>query len=434
MTQLPSPAASLWRDTVDTSAAAGFLALDRDVDCDVAVVGGGYTGLHAAMTFAEAGLDTVVLEAGPIGTGGSGRNGGVVSAKFRRSFAEMAQSHGLETARKMHGISRDSVDHLTATLDRFGLSDVGFRKVGALKCAHNRRAFDHAVEEAVWLQDKLGETGLHVLDREAVEAETGSRDFVGGVLQDQAGTIQPLSYLSGLATALSNRGISIRTQSPVLSVTEAEGHVLLETPGGRVRARQVLMATNAYSSITSAGKDLSRCVVPFRSAMIATDVLPPSLDAKLLTKARSYTETRRMMRWFRKVDGRLLFGGRGALGAVDSPAAFRRLEQAMTAIFPDLGDIPIARRWSGHVALTFDGLPQAGAISDKIGYAIGFNGAGVAMSGYVGAQQARRMIGQPVDLSLIARGDLTPVPFFAFRAIGVRAVTFGYETLDALGF
>ncbi|MEJ2411293.1 MAG: FAD-dependent oxidoreductase [Novosphingobium sp.] len=204
--QLPPLPVSLWRQ--DTSfQSQDFPALGSDVSCDVAIIGGGYCGLHAALAFAEKGLSVVVLEAGSVGLGGSGRNGGVVSAKFRRSFTDLAASHGMEVARRMHAIANASVDHLIETLDRHHIDDAGFRRVGALKCAHSAKAFEHARHEADWLAKNMGEGGLHVLDRDTVRDETGCDGFVGGVLQDGAGTIQPLAYLHGLWRAASAQGV-----------------------------------------------------------------------------------------------------------------------------------------------------------------------------------------------------------------------------------
>lgn len=229
------------------------------------------------------------------------------------------------------------------------------------------------------------------------------------------------------------RRIDLYANTPVHSVTP-EGHrVRLATPSSTVLADRVLLATNDYSWLTPTARAVARSVVPFRSAMIATDRLPDDLNARLLHKSRSYNETRRMMRCFRKVDGRVVFGVHGALGAVDSPAAFRRLERSMVKIFADLVDIPIAYRWSGQVALTFDGLPQAGLLSDRVAYAAGFNGAGVAMSGYVGNQMARLMTGHPHDLGLIVCEGIPKIPFYPMRAIAVRSTTFCYEMLDAAG-
>ncbi|MBN9673009.1 NAD(P)/FAD-dependent oxidoreductase [Roseibium aggregatum] len=430
--QLPSLPASLWRDTA-SSPELHPPALTGDETCDIAVVGGGYTGLHAALAFADLGLNVVLLEAGSPGQGASGRNGGVVSAKFRRSFGDLAKSHGLDVARRMHAIANGSVDHLLATLERFDLKDAGFRQVGALKCAHSSRAYHHASEEAAWLRDILGETNLKTLGRDAVAEETGTKGFVGGVLQENAGTIQPLSYLMGLWRALSVLGVPVFAETPVTDIRDTGTGVRIRTQAGEVHARKALLATNAFQVSGKAGQRIARGLVPFRSAIIATEKLPPDLYRKLLKHERSYTETRRMMRWFRKSDGRILFGGRGALGHVEAPAAFDRLEKAMRAIFPSLDGMKVEYRWSGQVALSFDGLPIAGLVTDRIGYAGGFNGAGVAMSGFVGDQIARRMTDQPHDLSLIARASVPSMPLYQLRALMVRGAACGLELMDSAG-
>lgn len=427
---LPPEADSLW--SASSAPPPDLPPVTGDMQVDTAVVGAGFCGLHAALALAGAGQSVAVLEAGALGLGGSGRNGGVVSAKFRRSYRDLAAQHGLDTARAMHGIAQDSVVHLIATLQRFGL-EAGFERTGALKCAHTEAAFAHARAEADWLRSTLGERDLQVLGRVETISETGSRDFCGGVLAGQGGVIHPLRYLHGLAAAVRREGIAVHVQTPVLEVAERGSGVTLRVPGGTITAGRVLLATNAYSSLSPATSRVRRMVVPFRSAMIATAPLPPGIADEICPKGRSYTETRRMMRWFRKVDGRLLFGGRGALGAVDAPAAFTRLETAMLRIFPALEGVAIDKRWSGHVALTFDALPQAGKLSDRIFYAAGFNGTGVAMSGLVGHRMGQLMTGGTPELGLILRAKPPEVPFFALRSIGVRGVTAWYEALDALG-
>lgn len=430
MPPLPQAAVSLWRDTA--GAPPQTAALTQDTRCDVAIVGAGYAGLHAALTLAEAGLSTVILEAGEIGSGGSGRNGGVVSAKFRRSYPDLARQHGLEMARQMYDVAQGSVRHLERSLVRLELADTGFRKAGALKCAHSCKALARIHDEIAWLERSFGPSAHRVLDASELREETGSDIFLGGVLQEEAGTIHPLRYLHGLAAAAISRGTALYTLSPVQSLEEQPDGVVLRASGGSVRAGQVLLTTNAYSSLTGVSDTVARCLVPFRSAIIATEPLPDDLDRRILASERSYTETHRMMRWFRKVDGRVLFGGRGALGALESPTAFRRLEKAMHHTFPELSDLRTEYRWSGYVALTLDGLPQAGRLSSRISYAAGFNGAGVAMSGYVGNQIGKMIVGYPFALGLMHRERPRRLPFYPLRAIGVRAATFGYELLDML--
>jgi gamma-glutamylputrescine oxidase len=425
------PPRSLWTETAPPPPPTAPLA--GRVQADVAIVGGGYTGLAAAHDLAEAGLSAVVLEASELGHGGSGRNGGVVSAKFRVGFPEMGRAHGLEIARRMHDIAHESVEMVERLVERYSIAAAEYRRSGALKCAYNAAAFASLQAEAEWLRDRLGDRSARILDREAVAGETGSRAFVGGLLVPHSGTIRPLAYLRGIAAGLIARGVAVHTRTPALAIERCGDRIVVMTPEGRVEAGQAILATGAYSDLTPLTALLRRTMVPFRSAIIATDPLPPELESRLLPQARSYTETRRMMRWFRKVDGRVIFGGRGALGPVDAPRAFESLRNAMTAIFPDLTEVPVGHRWSGHVALTLDALPRCGRLDDGVVFAAGYNGAGVAMASLLGAKAARIVRGETPDLALLRRDRLRPIPLYRLSAAAVRAVTAWHEAMDAIG-
>lgn len=200
-----------------------------------------------------------------------------------------------------------------------------------------------------------------------------------------------------------------------------------------MRARQVIVATNAYSDLTPATDAMRRELVPFRSAMIATERLPAALDAKLMTQRRSYTETRRMMKWFRRADGRMLFGGRDAFGKEGQDTGFEALRRAMVGLFPDLADIRVEFRWSGYVGMTFNALPHVGRADDATVFCVGYNGAGVAMASLIGQHAAALALGETPDLALLAQDGLRPVPFHALRAPGVRLVAAWYQFLDAMG-
>jgi glycine/D-amino acid oxidase-like deaminating enzyme len=255
------------------------------------------------------------------------------------------------------------------------------------------------------------------------------------VLSADAGTILPLEYVRGLARGITRRGVPIHESTPVLEMRRAPGdtRVTLRTPGGTVRAKQVIVATNAYSDLTAATSAYQRELVPFRSAMIATERLPAELDARLMVERRSYTETRRMMKWFRKVDGRMLFGGRDAFGKEGQTTGFDALQRAMIALFPELADLRVAYRWSGYVGMTFNSLPHVGRSDDATTFCLGYNGAGVAMASLLGQHAAALALGETPELSLLAAPGLRPVPFHSLRAPGVRLVAAWYQFLDAVG-
>ena len=183
-----------------------------------------------------------------------------------------------------------------------------------------------------------------------------------------------------------------------------------------MRARQAIIATNSYSDLTSATARLQRTLVPFRSAIIATEKLSPNLAGSLMPTGRTYTETKRMMRWFRKVDDRVIFGGRGAFGKQDSESAFDALRRAMIGIFPELADVPLAFRWSGLVGMTLDSVPHVGRLDDRTLYSVGYNGAGVAMSSLMGRYLASLVRGRD-SRSRPARCAPRSGPFHSIRCV-----------------
>jgi gamma-glutamylputrescine oxidase len=428
---MQASAPSLWAATA--APARDFAPLRGDTQADVAIIGAGYTGLSAARHLAASGLEPLVLEANQPGWGASGRNGGVVTAKFRPSFPAIAVSHGKDAARRMYEIAHEAVDCVEDMVVEFGIAGARFVRTGQVKAAHNHATLRHAVAEAEWLRAELGDRTMSVLSADEVREETGSRAFVGGVRNEGSGGIHPLNYVRGLAAGLAARGIRIFANTPALSLRPERDGILVETPDGIVRARQVVVATNSYSDMTDATRAFQRTLIPFRSAIVATQPLSANLAASIMPTRRTYSETKRMMRWFRMVDDRVIFGGRGAFGKLDSPAAFRSLHRAMVGIFPQLADAPLAYQWSGLVAMTLDSLPHVGRADERVLFALGYNGAGVAMSTLMGRYLAAFARGESPDVGLLDASRLRRVPFYPLREPAVRLVAGCYQFLDVIG-
>jgi gamma-glutamylputrescine oxidase len=429
--QAKTAASSLWMATA--TPARDFLPLHGDTQADVAIIGGGYTGLSAARHLAASGLEPIVLEANRPGWGASGRNGGVITAKFRPSFPAIAAQHGKDTARRMYELAHEAVDCVAETVDALGIAGANFTRTGQVKAAHSQETLRYAVAEAEWLGAEFGDRTMTVLSASEVAAETGSKTFVGGVRNDGSGGIHPLNYVNGLAAGLSVLGIRIHSGTPALRLKREHDGITVETPGGTVKARQVVVATNSYSDLTDSTRSFQRTLIPFRSAMIATQPLSANLAATIMPSRRTYTETKRMMRWFRMVDDRVIFGGRGAFGKSDSPAAFRALRKAMVGIFPELSDVPIAYQWSGLVAMTLDAVPHVGRLDDHVLFAMGYNGAGVALSTLMGRYLAAFARGEQPDVGLLDARRLQRVPLYALHEPTVRLVAGWYQFLDAIG-
>ena len=423
---------SLWADT------AGPLhgtqdTLVGDHQADVAVIGGGYTGLCAALRLAERGQMPAILDANGIGWGASGRNGGVVSTKFRVSLPAVARAHGMAMARRMYDIGHDAVAEVERHVDELAIGDADFQLRGNLRCAHNSVALDALSAEAEIMRREFGDTSIRMLARAEVADESGSRDFVGGTLTPHAGTIHPLNYARGLARALIARGVPIFERTPACSIRKAAGSIVIETPRGTLTARRLIVATNAYSDLTRASEPVRRAVIPFRSAMVATEPLAPELRDSMLRERRSYSETRRMMRWFRPYGDRMIFGGRGAFGKADSRPAFDALERAMRRIFPQLEGTRVTHRWSGLVAMTLDSVPQVGLLDRHTAFSLGYNGTGIATASLMGSRVADLLLGDMPDLGLLATPAPKAVPLYPIREPAVRVVAGWYQFLDAIG-
>lgn len=421
---------SLWRETAPNFSEAQ--PLSGALQCDIAIIGGGYTGLSTAEALATRGHDVIVFEANSLGWGASGRNGGVVSGKFRLGFSDMAAKWGLDVARRMHDIGIEATDHIRSLIQRLDI-DADFLASGSLRCAHRPEALEKLRSECDWLRNTLGDTAVRMLDRDEMHSETASPDFCGGMLNSHGGIIHPLKFHQGFVSGLRRQGIRITGQSPVLLIERLPDGVRLHLTDSTVTARQVVLATNGYSSLTAASEQVRKKIVPFRSAMIATAPLSGTAAKDLLALDRSYSETRRMMRWFRRSGDRLIYGGRGAFGTSDSISAFQALEKAMLRQFPQLAGVKVTHRWSGLVAMTMDSLPHLGRLDDRLVYALGYNGSGVALSSYIGRHVADVLENKASSSALIGSLGLPTVPFYPVREVGVRLVAGWYQFLDAIG-
>lgn len=429
-TSLPS-VNSLWASTAEPL--RDFPVLSGERQADVVIIGAGYTGLSAAHHIARSGLAPVVLEANRPGWGASGRNGGVITAKFRLSFREIDAAHGRAMAQRMYEIAHESTDMVEELVSEFAISGARLTRTGQVKAAHNHVTLQAAIDEANWMKREMGDAEVRILDAREVREETGSEAFVGGVLNPGSGGIHPLNYVRGLADGVARRGVPVYQDSPVLKLRREGGGIVAETPRGAVRAKQAIIATNSYSDLTDATRHMQRTLVPFRSAIIATDTLPRNLAGRLMPTGRTYTETKRMMRWFRMVDDRVIFGGRGAFGRQDSESAFDALRKAMIGIFPELADVPLAYKWSGLVGMTLDSVPHIGRLDDRTLFAMGYNGAGVAMSSLMGRYLAAFVRGERPEVGLLDASRLKAIPLYPLREPAVRMVAGWYQFLDAIG-
>jgi glycine/D-amino acid oxidase-like deaminating enzyme len=422
---------SLWR-AIAPPRRDEVVQLESDIRTDVAIVGAGYTGLAAAYALQKRGVHVTVLDAHAVGWGASGRNGGAVLPKFRMSYRAIASQHGIDAARAMHRIAHHGVDTVEALVSEFGITEALFTRSGSLRCAHNENAMRALADEVGWTRINICDHSLEIFDQNRVASETGSNIFFGGVLSKDAGTILPLNYVLGLAAGLKSLGVPVFENSPVLQTQRTSDGVRLHTHRGAVQATQIIFATDAYGHLTRATSNYARMMIPFRTAAIATEPLSKPLYDSLLVGERAYNETKRMMKWFRKADGRVLFGGRGALGS-ESSHEFAALRNALTSTFPQLNSTRIEFEWSGNVGMTLNQLPHVGRSDKHTVFCMGYNGAGVSLSSVLGQAAAALSLGELPDLSLTQADGLQVIPLRALAMPAAKVTAGWYKLLDAIG-
>jgi len=424
--------ASLWVSTA--APAPDCSTLLASVDADVCVVGGGYTGLTCALALADTGTDVVVLEARGIGHGGSGRNGGQVIPGLKQDPDELLAEVGGRDAERMIELAGSAADRTFALIARHRI-ECDARPGGWVQPAHSASALKTITSRAnAWA--KRG-AKVELLDKSQTAAALGTPFYHGAWIDRRAGTVQPLSYVRGLARVAIAKGARVFVDSPAQSLRRESDRWLVATPRGQVRARTVVLATDAYSD--GLWPDLQRNHVGLNSVQIATDVLPPELRRTIIPCALPVSETRKLVYYYRvNTDGRFVMGGRGNVEGNVPEHVFDSLRMVSERLFPQLKGVRWPYRWWGQVGLTLDWLPHLAEPAPGLWSGSGYSGRGVAMATVMGQVLANRVLG-----GTLARSDpalefpvkpLRRVPFWALRKPGVGAAIMWFRLREALGF
>ena len=422
--------ASYWAAT--RGPGCDFDELTADRETDTLIVGAGFTGLSAAYHLRSMRIDCTVLEANDVGWGASGRNGGMVVPRFKHTFPSLAKDYGVPTALDMYRAAHRAVD-LIETLVREEGMDCGFARCGHLTPFVHAHDANRFAADAAWLAKNADDGAPCLLDRSGTEARTGTPFYAGSYFEPRGGAIHPLRFSRQLAAAVARRGGWIHVRTPVLSWSRERASIVVRTPKATVRARRLLMATNAYTDLTRAGDDLKRGVVPIASSLIVTAPLGESARGAILPHGNVVTDAKRLTNYFRiSDDGRMIFGGRGGASHKESERIYIRLTREMAQIYPTLADCRVDYRWSGRVAVTLDGLPRVGRLADQVFFAMGYNGRGVALAILLGHMLAELGLGQEIELGPLT-GELVSIPFHAFRVPAKKVVMTYYKLLDTLG-
>lgn len=387
---------------------------------DVVVVGSGYTGLSAALQTARGGRSTVVIDAEAAGWGCSTRNGGQVGASIKPGFSELVASHGEDRARKIMAEGHRSLAWLGQFIAEERI-DCDYRVSGRFHAAHSPRQYE-ALARQVANPPAGIELAANLVPRSEQRTELGTDAYHGGVVYTRHASVDPARLHRGLVDRAIAAGVQIVPHSTATTIERQGQSFRVVTSRGEIAARDVIVATNAYSRRVTPW--LRRRVIPIGSYIVATEPIPRTTMDRLFPTDRMVTDTRRVVYYYRASPDRtrILFGGRVSWNETDPRQSAPRLHAELVRLFPELAGVHISHSWMGFVAYTFDHLMHTGT-HDGIHYAAGYCGSGVGMASYLGMKLGLKVLGRKEgetafdDLPFPTRPYYTGYPWFLAAAI-----------------
>jgi len=367
---------------------------------DVAIVGGGFTGLSAALALARRGAKVSVLETHTIGWGASSRNGGMVLTGMKLDAQTLLRRYGLELTKRMYSASLASIDLVERLVGEEKI-DCGFARCGHLEVASKQSHFDAYARSAEVIARDF-QHQLKIIPRYELASEIGSTIYYGGLVDETSAGLNPARYVAGLAQAALRAGACIYEQAQVQSVSRTtrngESGFAVQTARGTLFAGNLLIATSGYTSGVT--RHLQRRIIPIGSFIIVTEPLPAALARELNPRNRMIYDSRHYLSYYRLTpERRMLFGGRAAFFPETGRTIARSaniLRRNLIEVYPQLQDAKINYVWGGTLDFCFDTMPHAGQ-SDGMYFALGYAGHGVAMATYLGKLMAETISGSPTD-------------------------------------
>jgi len=413
-------------------------ALEKDIEVDVAIIGGGFTGLASAyfLKKADFSLSVALLESQVIGFGASGRNGGFNMTLFGLTLSITAFRFGAAKAREAQLYMERAVDTLRDLISDLNI-DCDYEHTGFLRVATSekyKKRILHEIEKA----HSLGLTGIEWLDQSQTQEQVNSPQYIGAWWEPRCGIVNPAKLAWGWRDIITEQGTEVYENSPVSSISRKNGKLHISTPGGKVVAEKVVLATNAYSHLIP---QLKRKQVPVWTYIVLTEPLTDKHFESIGWQNRQGIEdARNLVHYYRlTADNRLLMGGRDVSLSFGSnmekdydEATFTELEEDVRQIFPALKDIGFTHRWGGPVSVTMDMAPAMGYLGNKqMVYSLGCLGHGVSLTHLNGQTVSDLILEKQTDLTdtfFVNRRTL-PWPPEPFRILTTKAIL-GYMHLE----
>ncbi|WP_455271044.1 NAD(P)/FAD-dependent oxidoreductase [Rhizobium herbae] len=416
---------NLWHATAPAAPETGPLA--TDITVDVAVIGGGFTGLSAALHLAEKGVSVAIAEARMIGFGGSGRNVGLVNAGMWTKPEDLIATLGAQVGTRLLTELGDGPSLVYHLVEKHAIACEAVRN-GTLHLAVGTEGLkDIRDRERQW---KTFGAPVDVVDADRTQSLTGAPGFSGALLDRRAGTIQPLAYARGLARAALAAGAQIYTETPLQSAERKGDFWKLGVPGGTITAKSVIVATEAYGDLLNntpwKAHTQELTILPY--FQFATNPLSDNIARTILPERQGCWDTGLVMTSFRMdQQNRLIFGSVGRLDALAEGTHRAFAERSLRKLFPALGDFRFEYWWDGRIGMTTNNLPQMHVMAPNVFSVSGYNGRGIAPGTVFGRALANHVTGEPNALPLVET-PLTPDPWrglkSAFYHAGAQAKHF----------
>jgi glycine/D-amino acid oxidase-like deaminating enzyme len=403
---------NLWTHSAPPAPKTG--PVTQNLSTTVAIIGGGFTGLSAALHLAEAGVDCIVLEAVEIGHGGSGRNVGLVNAGMWLPPDDVVATLGTEVGNRMLDDLGAGPALVFELIEKHGIECEAVRN-GTLHMAVGSAGVEDNVARAAQWQRRGAP--VEALSADDAARLTGAQGFAGALLDRRAGTVQPLAYARGLATAAIQAGARIFTGTPVRSARRDGVVFQLDTPGGIVSAEKLIIASNVYTSVvpTMNWSDHKAELTHLNYFQFATNPLPANIASRILPEEHGTWDTGMVMTSFRKDKaGRLIFGSIGALDAIAAGTHRAFARRSLKALYPFIGDFEFDYWWDGTIGMTRTNLPVFHQPDENIWSITGYNGRGIAPGTVFGKAMAAVSMGNRSAMPL-ATSPVTPDPLRAIK-------------------
>ena len=404
-------------------------ALQHALKADVCVIGGGFTGLSAALHLAEKGAVTALVEAETIGFAASGRNGGQIHTGLRKDQAELERWLGPIHAHELWALSEEAKTLLRDLATRHAITCE--LKSGLVIAAHNARAAGALAEDTAHLARHYSYFAARMMDAEETRAALGTSLYPAARFDSGGGHLNPLKFARGLAAAAERAGAALWEHSPAIALEPENTHVVVRTPNATVTADRVLLATDAFSG--QLVPELAPFIGHVESFVTATAPLPSELAQAVLSSDAAVADTRHVLDYYRKsADGRLLFAGRESYFRPPKDIA-ALVRPRMLRVYPALANVPTEYAWSGTVGITRTRMPHFGRLSERVFFAHGYSGQGVALAVLGGKLLAEAASGRPERFDVFARVPAARFPGGEFlRKPLVTAALLAFKVMDAL--